>query len=69
MLQHYKGYRKSVDGGGSGLFVMAFYAGGLCLVVDFYRLMISITFNSLRVDCAVVKGLEKTVFNYICPGG
>lgn len=40
--------RKSVDGGGSKTFVVAVYRG-LCLAIDFYRLVMTmITSTSLR---------------------
>lgn len=40
MGQHFKGHRKSVDGGGSKPIAMAFYGGGLYPAVDLDRLMI-----------------------------
>lgn len=37
---HQKSLRKSVGGGGTGPFVVAFYGKGLYPAVEFYRLMI-----------------------------
>lgn len=35
----FKGSRKVVDGGGSRLFLMEYYVGGLCSAVTFYSLL------------------------------